>query len=430
MKLIFPKKHTLHALFVLDLLVFPLVNIGIGLRLSYLVILLFGFISILHILCQRIIVKHFFTYLSIFILSLVSSIVFYSSSEFTLDSLFVIISFFFALSCFSIATCFPSRIDKYILPVFLVVCSINFVFAFLTPFLPDFILSTYYNSSSLSGSSFFSDGITSIRSWYRPLGPQGSPTYSALSITLVYAFLVYFVKNNLVMIRSYCLRFFCVLAPIFITLRYSSRTEFVACLLLSFILIQFYFSKFLASVVVGYNFKVILLTSIPILISLSYYIYLFLVDLASQQFESFAGFNFDRFLLLLVNPLANTSDGDLRFTGHFTDFFSRFQVSPLFGSGIFNISSLPSIRFYHNDFFFFTAISGLLGLFLYLLFLRQISKLSYLLIIPLVFSGLTNSFFFCFPVVGAYFFLLSQTINLNRHNLLLISLSRSTSSSS
>lgn len=404
--------NSIHLLFVLDFLVSPLLKIGVGIRLSYIVLLFLGPLCIYNLFNRKLIDQRFLLYVCITILSFFATVVFSFSSQFTTDSVFMVISFFFALSSFSIASCFPSRIDKYIVPLFFIVCSVNLVFAFLTPYLPDFFLSVYYNSSSLSDSSLFSDGISSIRKWYRPLGPQGGPTYSALSVTLVYAFLVFFVKKNLIAIKSLVVRIFCIFLPLAITLRYSSRTEFLACLLFSAVLIHFYLSPIINKVFLNYYIKVLLYCFIPIFLFFSYFLYLALIDVASNQFESWAGIDFDRFLLLLSNPLANNSDGDLRLFGFFSDFFPRFAISPVVGSGIFHIDAFQPIKYYHNDFFFFTAISGIIGLLFYIFFLWKISRLSYILIIPLVFSGLTNSFFFCFPVVGAYFFLLSQTINL------------------
>lgn len=97
-------------------------------------------------------------------------------------------------------------------------------------------------------------------------------------------------------------------------------------------------------------------------------------------------------------------------------FEDRFIESPLFGSGYSERPVYPYSRMhYHNDLFQLFVAGGLIGGIFYLVLIYRIYKyFGYLIILPFILPGLTNSFIMAISVVNVYFFMLGVIIEKSR----------------
>jgi len=90
--------------------------------------------------------------------------------------------------------------------------------------------------------------------------------------------------------------------------------------------------------------------------------------------------------------------------------FDRFIYSPLFGTGFTSAHSYPfdhPTQNLHNDWFRLIVTSGLIGLTMMLLFIRNFAlPISYLTIVPFILPGLVNTFLLNIPAVMFYFFMI------------------------
>ena len=83
---------------------------------------------------------------------------------------------------------------------------------------------------------------------------------------------------------------------------------------------------------------------------------------------------------------------------------NNFLYSPLFGVGSdrSNKGVLNDVQ-YHNDFSTILVSVGFLGLLLYLIVIYKVYKLSYILLVPFIFPGMTNAFIFTMQLAAFYF---------------------------
>jgi hypothetical protein len=80
------------------------------------------------------------------------------------------------------------------------------------------------------------------------------------------------------------------------------------------------------------------------------------------------------------------------------------QYAPIFGLGA-DRSGTKLIRHiqYHNDWTEVLVSSGIVGIIMLIIIVYQISKVSLLLLVPFIFPGITNSFFFTAQIAMSYF---------------------------
>jgi len=90
--------------------------------------------------------------------------------------------------------------------------------------------------------------------------------------------------------------------------------------------------------------------------------------------------------------------------------YARFSFSPLFGSGFNEARVFPfvqSVQFFHNDWFFVLVTSGLVGFGIWLWIIRTFCMpIDWLVLLPFLLAGLTNTFILSIPSVMFYFFMI------------------------
>ena len=83
---------------------------------------------------------------------------------------------------------------------------------------------------------------------------------------------------------------------------------------------------------------------------------------------------------------------------------NTWQKAPIFGLGADRSGTKSILHIqYHNDWTEVLVSSGLVGIFMLILIVYRISKISLLLLVPFIFPGLTNSFFFTAQLAMSYF---------------------------
>lgn len=408
---------------VLDLLLSPLFPFLIGLRISYFIIFFLGFLSLPDLFSKaNARVSVFLSF--IFIFSLISSfLVLISSSGFVIsaDSIYISASFLFLVLSSLVNIACDKSFFRYFPYIFFFVTFFNFLLVFLWNFLPDQILSIYFNASSLANSDMFAIGadFSDLRSWYRPLGVHGSPTYSALSVTVIYSFYVCLVRKGFVDYPKSIFLLYSSVVPLLTVLRYSSKTETVSVFILSvFLLLPWLrqllsmFTKFSRIIIFYFCCSVLFLLSTLFVI-----FYQQIRSVLSKDYDLFLGFDITRFFNLLINPFYTVgADAELyqRIFAFFPEFLQSFRLSPFTGVGFLTSPDVFSTRYLHSDFLFVGALSGFLGLLIYLYILYLISDFSFVLAIPIILAGLTNSFLLPFPVSGCFFLLFVHIVRLSR----------------
>jgi hypothetical protein len=292
---------------------------------------------------------------------------------------------------------------------FFLVLAINFLFTAGVSIIPTFLFELYFPEKIMSSSFAQKFSITSVeqlRVWYRPLGTQGSPTYSAFSVNLIYLFFVVAHLKRYLLTENHLIRMLILIAPIILSLLYGSRTEFVASCFISFVAFYHWYSikpRWFFNIVLGF----IMLLFVIIL-------YMLLLNWASDISLLQTAINLDRYLNLIQNPLTGDSEQTIRPLIMFFMALSRFLLSPLIGTGFGQGGSdvLASVWYYHNDIFYVFVTSGIVGFLLYFIIIwRYVTPIHPLLIVPFIVPGLTNSFLLVLPMLIAYFFLLGLFVS-------------------
>lgn len=300
---------------------------------------------------------------------------------------------------------------------FFMVIVVNICFTIGVNFIPNVIFNLYFPEKLLSGSFADSYGIKSIealKGWYRPLGPHGSPTYSAFAVNVMYTFFVVAHLKKYIITNGNIQRLFVLLAPILLALLYSSRTEFVSSVFLSFVLYYHWYARKPRWL---YNIRLafFVITGSIVLFSM-------LLSFLELNSDETTVIDIVRFTDFLENPMSGGKSsaegaggsGEVRSTFMFHNAWERFVISPVFGTGLGEGSSdiLNTVWFYHNDLFYILVTSGILGFCLYFVLIKKyIYSIHPVLITPFILPGLTNSFLLVFPMVIAYFYLLGVFSN-------------------
>lgn len=295
---------------------------------------------------------------------------------------------------------FKVHILKYL---FYLVVLTNVLFTIGIYYIPDRVFNFYFPAKILTSEFAVINGIDSIeaiRSWYRPLGPHGSPTYSAFAVNIAYLFFTLAIIKKYIVTNSLYERLIILISPVLLALFYSSRTEFVFSVTISIVLYNYWFLK--GSGVLNRLFYI----SFTFL-SLAG-VYAILIASLGIRANEISVVDIDRFAALIKNPLTG-GDDKVRATFMFNHAWDRFITSPLFGTGfgLAKYDSYNPVWFYHNDLFYILVTSGLLGLFIYLyLIAKYIIPVHIVLTLPFIITGQTNSFLLVLPMVVAYFYMI------------------------
>ena len=225
-------------------------------------------------------------------------------------------------------------------------------------------------------------------------GIATNPNSSALMGNLILLFWVVSNKFNLVTLKS---KFWDVIVFISIgitILSFVSKSGFLAYFLISL----YYFTNKISLRKLFYSFG-FFLTFLFFLINI-----ISKLDKSDTLILTYGieqVLNFDKALLDEANKDAG-QEGNRIVKIEYA--LNNFLYSPIFGVGSdrSNGKTLNDTQ-YHNDFSEILVSAGFIGLLLYFLVIYKVYKLSYILLVPFIFPGMTNTFIFSMQLPAFYF---------------------------
>jgi O-antigen ligase len=397
----------LPLLFIVDQLLFPMFHLGaIPFKISYLLIA-FWLVKILF--NTKKLDKEFCKVAGIFLLIIFFSFLGelfvyfkYPQNNFA-ETAWSITIYLLMIFSFGISINNFSFNFKWLYWVFFVSVSLNFILVFFSnriPYLVDFYYSQY--AADKLGLSDVSDIVNMLR----PRGLFGNPNTSMLQVNVLYLFIVVFIRKRLLPRPRLPLTTLLIIFPTSLAIVLGSRSELLVTVLYSLIMIISIFGKkgFFIFGFIGILFLSILIWISSIISSQS--------DTAQADMIKYA---FQRFTKTNEELLTTEQDdqGLNRPLILWNTAKERIAQSPIFGSGynaIFGIGTFPydySPRYYHNDWLRVIVTSGIIGLFLFIYFIRyHVLTYDSLLITPFVLPALTNTFLLSIPSIMFYFFMI------------------------
>ena len=229
---------------------------------------------------------------------------------------------------------------------------------------------------------------------YRNPGIGTNPNVSALMGNLILLFWVVSNKFNLVTLKS---KFWNIIVFISIgisMLSFVSKSGFLAY----FLICLYYFIHKISLRNLFYSFGLLL---ISLFITINFSNKLDKEDVVVLSYGIEQILNFDEAIEIEANKDSGTSANRIVKIEYA---INNFLYSPLFGVGSdrSNRGVLNDVQ-YHNDFSTILVSVGFLGLLLYLIVIYKVYKLSYILLVPFIFPGMTNSFIFTMQFAAFYF---------------------------
>jgi hypothetical protein len=297
---------------------------------------------------------------------------------------------------------------NWLIPIFLVAISLNFIFIFFKTQVPSWLISIYYSQAYVN--DFAALGITDVKSILelgRPRGLFPNPNGSAFMVNIISLFIYLGIKKNLCKTPSSFIYFLIIILPIILSMLLASRGEFLVSLLLGFLH---------ARLVFLYNKKFFFRIGSFVILGIT-----FIGTYASQKIdmEEFR-YNFERVLSIVeILNNANDSDDDVRELSSiarplqvFVPAYERFKISPVFGSGFARVTGVEYLSegtdYFHNDWFRLLVTSGFIGFFCMLWILnRFILPLGWVALIPFVLPGMVNTFLLNINAVMFFFFMIA-----------------------
>lgn len=297
--------------------------------------------------------------------------------------------------------------------------TLNFIFIFLKSSLPSFIIDIYYPEMVMK--DFLAIGISDVDALLelnRPRGLFPNPNGSAFLVNIISLFICISLRRKLIPTPSSLVGIGIIMLPIILTILLASRGELLVAILLGVLNYKAIFKR--TSLV-----KRLSLVLATILISASTVLY-FVNSLGD---DSTLSASLER--IGTIVELVNNAEKDKgTYEGRTESIarplllvetaFERFIYSPLFGTGYTSAHKYPfdhPTENFHNDWFRLMVTSGLVGLFMMLLFIKRFAlPISFLTLVPFILPGLVNTFLLNIPAVMFYFFMIG-VITLRFRNL-------------
>ena len=291
---------------------------------------------------------------------------------------------------------------EWLIPILFIGIFLNLLFIIFKNALPIWLIDFYYPARATSEAIGF-ESVEDIIDLLRPRGLFGNPNVSMLMVNTTLLFIHLAIRNRILEIESGHIATGVIILPVILSALLGSRGEFMVALALGVLNYRLFGESNRSSLKkkVGYFFL--------FLTCLSFIIIMNLGENSSMQS------NIDR-----IGQLADifSKSEALEGGGSTIDrpliqlqlFIDRFSYSPIFGAGI-SAAESESFRegteYFHNDWFYMLAVTGLLGTWslVFLLFL-MVRRLGWPILLPFAVAGLTNTFILAIPAFIAYFLLL------------------------
>lgn len=394
-------------LFIVDQLLLPMFHLGaIPIKISYILLAIWlGNILFSTKKLDREFCKIAGIFISIIFCSLLGELFVYfkyPQNDFA-ETAWSIIIYLLMIFSFGLSTSNSSFNFKSLYWVFFASIILNFILIFFSSRIP--YVAEFYYSQNAADNLGLSD-VSDIVNMLRPRGLFGNPNTSMLQVNVAYLFIVIFIRKKLLPRPGIPLTTLLIIFPTSLAIVLGSRSELLVTVLYSLVLSYSMFGKkgFFIFGFVGILFLAILIWVSSIISSQSGFAQ---ADMIKSAFERFTKTNEEFFTTEeddngLKRPLIlwNTAK-------------ARIAQSPIFGSGynaVLGLDTFPydySPRYYHNDWLRVIVSSGIIGLFLFLFFIRKyVLKYDILLITPFILPALTNTFLLSIPSIMFYFFMI------------------------
>ncbi len=287
---------------------------------------------------------------------------------------------------------------------------LNILFIVFKLKLPAWLLNYYYPERSFEILNTISmTDLENLLSLARPRGIFSNPNVSALMINLISLFIYLSFRNKLLELKLNFIGIGIILLPIFFSLLFSSRGEFiVSALLAGLYFVQIYKSidkEKRRSLLYKLFGGTMIFVGLVIALAISYEDEFHLIE------------NVERIGLLFnmksesnefVDPSLKGGSRALLFMEGGN--LNRILSSPLFGTGYSVASEFPfnfPTKYNHQDWIYMLMTSGVLGVGIIIFLLKKIAlPLGWPVLIPWVLPGFVNSFVLVFPAFMFYWFMI------------------------
>jgi O-antigen ligase len=408
------KKIPVSLLFIVDLLLFPMFHIGaLSLKISF---ILLTFWALQNLLLKKRINKNFLNVLTAFTIIIFCGLIgdFYIElfipNMIHVETAWSILIYVLIILSFGYSNSVNTFNFKWLYYIFFSSIILNFIFIFGSNYMPA-IANFYYSDAEKLGVSDVDQFVNMLR----PVGIFGNPNTSMLQVNIIYLFIVVCIRKNILKINNSYFIYLLTFSPVLLSFVLGSRSEMIVSIILGTFIFVNYYKKY----VILYLLKSL------IFILLIFYFAITIIekstnlsstDTIEYAIKRFTG-TFDTFL----DKNADESQGIDRPLLLLQTVKSRFVYSPLFGTGYNHEKSetfFPfddSPRYYHNDWFRLLITGGLISVLIILMLIYNIvKKIDFLLVIPFILPGLTNTFILTIPSVMFYSFMIGILINVNK----------------
>lgn len=316
-----------------------------------------------------------------------------------------IITVFFASISFSVGRHSSNFKISWLVIIFFLSVLLNIIFIFFSSELPMWFINFYIPERATSDTVGFQT-VDDILNLVRPRGIFGNPNASMLMINMLALFIHISIKNKLIIINSYFVSLSLILFPLILAAVFASRGEFVVSFFLSVLNFKLLRKNFTYS----NRYKVLLSIITGFLIVIG------ILKQNNIDINTLGEFNRLYKTFEVFDDNADDNSSIARPLIMLSVFVGRSVHSPFFGTGISEAKAEffeDGTQYFHNDWLYVLATSGLIGFISYIIVFGFFKKhFGWLVLIPVFLPGLINTFFLNIPAFICYFCITGILINL------------------
>lgn len=314
-----------------------------------------------------------------------------------------VIVFIFASMAFGLGRSTKSFKPEWLIVIAFLSFGANIIVIHFWKIVPLFVMEAYLPKDGLQHVPGV-ESVVDYLSMSRPRGLFGNPNSSMLLVNLNVLFIYLFAKNNLLKIPGIFTTLLIVFFPIYLSALMGSRGEFIVSMLLCLLNLR--------TLTRGNGKKRIFLILLAI--------FIFCIGIGYNALYSpktvFAK-NAQRITLITKVLEENPDDAATirRPLIALESFWNRFEYSPILGTGISaaqDQSLSDGTQYFHNDWFYLLAISGIVGFTSFFIIVLYFAKqVGWPVLIPLFLPGLVNTFVLNIPALITFFCLVGLLLS-------------------
>lgn len=286
--------------------------------------------------------------------------------------------------------------------------ALNLSFIILRGRMPGWLVETYFPPMAVDRFARF--GVidaTDLLALGRPVGITSNPNGSALMINIIALFIYCGYRLRLIPRPGTLIAAMIIFMPMALSMLLASRGEFLSAAIVGVLNFRLLFG----AAGLSWKFRMSVLSGMLLLGATFAVSRLGVGESMLQNIERVAG------ILRVLDQAQLAREGQDVETGTVArplltakEAGKRFLISPLIGSGYASTAGPPfehGTDYFHNDWFWLAATSGLVGLTAMLWFVvRYCVPLSPVLVLPFLLPGMVNTFMLNIPVMMFFFFMI------------------------